>query len=63
MGSSENLCSDGGSCCSHSIEEIIFRAKILFRWEENLSQIMKIKNKTLIKDMIDPTEENTFQSI
>lgn len=43
IGSSENLCSAGGKLCTHSIDEGKLNGVKFFRFEDNLSQIIKIK--------------------
>jgi hypothetical protein len=63
IGNSEYLCSVGGVAWSHSIDDVMFRGVRVFREEENDSHIMKIRNRTPIREMIEPIEEIIFHRV
>jgi hypothetical protein len=63
IGSSEYLCSEGGIDCSHSIDDVIFIGIILLRDDENLSHMMNTRNRTPIREIIDPIDDTIFHIV
>lgn len=60
IGNSSYLWSEGGVFWFHSIAVFKCDENKIWRWEDNLSQIINIKYNTLVKEIIDPIDEITF---
>lgn len=57
------LCSAGGKFWYHSIEEFNCNGNIIVCLETILSQIIIIKNKIPIREIIEPNEDKMFHVV
>lgn len=60
---SERLWKSKGNVFCHSMDDGWWKEDVIVRWEINLSQRIKIKNKRAMKEIIDPIEDKIFHFV